>query len=126
MSLTVGDLYCGAGGFAEGFRQAGFRVKWAIDSSPDAARTFKKNHPETDVMCEDLLSLNPRRLSKVDTVIGSPPCTDFSLADRGGTGDKAAGMKLVVRFLEIVQTLDPKYWIMENVPNLLPHLNEAL
>src|SRR3989475_323043 len=103
MTLTVGDLFCGAGGFAEGFRQAGFRIKWAVDSSPEASMTFKKNHPGTEVLCEDLTALNPRDLSRVDAVIGSPPCTQFSLANRGGNGDAAGGMNLVTRFLEIIR-----------------------
>jgi DNA (cytosine-5)-methyltransferase 1 len=126
MTLTVGDLYCGAGGFAEGFRQAGFRIKWAIDNSPESAMTFKKNHPGTDVLCEDLTTFDPRRLGRVDAVIGSPPCTQFSLANRGGNGDTAGGMNFVIRFLEAIRELRPKYWIMENVPNLLPHLEALL
>ena len=42
MSLTVGDLFAGAGGFAEGFRQAGCRIEWAVDNWEAAAKTFEK------------------------------------------------------------------------------------
>jgi DNA (cytosine-5)-methyltransferase 1 len=54
----------------------------------------------------------------VDVIIGSPPCTQFSPANRGGNGDKEQGLALARRFFEIVQRLKPRYWILENVPAL--------
>lgn len=126
MKLTVGDMFCGAGGFAEGFRQAGFRIAWAVDNWKSAVRTFKKNHRTTRVIPEDVMELNLGALEPVDVLIGSPPCTHFSLANRGGNGDRAAGMKYVIRFFEAVQVLKPRYWIMENVPNLGPEIEQIL
>lgn len=119
--FTVGDLFCGAGGFAEGFEQAGFRVSWGVDNWHPAAETFQRNHPDATVLETDLLSLDTsdlERLGKVDVLIGSPPCTHFSAANRGGNGDRRAGMRLVRKFLTIVHALEPRYWVMENVPGL--------
>src|SRR5687768_6820796 len=47
MRLTCVDLFCGAGGFSEGFRQAGFQVTAALDNWAPAVLTHEKNHPET-------------------------------------------------------------------------------
>jgi site-specific DNA-cytosine methylase len=124
--LTVGDLFCGAGGFAEGFRQAGFKVVWGVDSWDDATNTLKHNFPESAICTADLLKLDPGDLDPVDVVIGSPPCVHFSPANRGGNGDRNEGMKLVRRFLEFVIALKPRYWVMENVPALLPDLQERM
>jgi DNA (cytosine-5)-methyltransferase 1 len=126
--LTVGDLFCGAGGFSEGFEQAGFRIKWAVDSWEPAAKTFKQNHSTAQVLAEDVMGLSPRRarLSRVDVLIGSPPCVHFSPANRGGNGDRKAGMRLVRRFLWFVATLRPTYWVMENVPALEPEVRAAM
>ncbi len=126
MKLTVGDLFCGAGGFADGFRQAGFEIKWAVDNWKPAVRTFQKNHPETRVIPEDILELQSRKLEPVDILIGSPPCTFFSLANRGGAGDRQAGYRFVERFLELVRDLNPRYWVMENVPQLNVSLQQKL
>ena len=119
--LTVGDLFCGAGGFSEGFRQAGFRVKWAIDNWEPAVTTFRKNFPGTRVPQPRNL-LDERSLDdleRVDVLVGGPPFTHFSLANKGGNGDLKLGLGLVARFLDAVELLKPDYWIMENVPNLL-------
>ncbi|EQD72056.1 DNA (cytosine-5-)-methyltransferase, partial [mine drainage metagenome] len=128
-ALTAGDLFCGAGGFAEGFEQAGFRVAWGVDNWHPAVETFQKNHPRATVLEKDLLSLDPAeltRLGKVDVLIGSPPCTHFSVANKGGNGDRRAGMLLVQRFLTFVQALKPRYWVMENVPGLQKDLDPVV
>jgi DNA (cytosine-5)-methyltransferase 1 len=40
---TVIDIFCGAGGFSEGFRQQGFDVVMGIDSWLPAIETFNHN-----------------------------------------------------------------------------------
>ncbi len=125
MNPTVGDLFAGAGGFAEGFRQAGFRIVWAVDKWEAAARTFDKNLPGRMIRA-DLLKLRMDELAPVDVLVGSPPCTQFSLANRGGNGNRVLGMTYVMHFFEAVRRLRPKYWIMENVPNLFREIEGLL
>ncbi|MDG6912900.1 MAG: DNA cytosine methyltransferase [Nitrososphaerota archaeon] len=117
-ALTVADLFCGAGGFSEGFAQAGFRLKWAVDNWGPAVETYRKNHPGVEVLHGDILKIEPESCPSVDVLIGSPPCVHFSLANRGGNGDREKGLELVNRFLTFVDKLRPRYWVMENVPNL--------
>ncbi len=125
-ALTVGDVFCGAGGFSEGFRQAGFEMRWALDLWPPAVETFRKNHPTSKVVHADIRKIAAADLEPVDVLIGSPPCTHFSLANRGGGGDKEAGLELVWEFLRLVRDLGPRYWVMENVPHLQRTLEEFL
>ena len=124
--LTVGDLFCGAGGFAEGFRQAGFSIVWGVDLWPPAVETFSQNFPEAKVLKADVAYLDASNLPAVDVLIGSPPCVHFSAANRGGNGNRAEGMRLVRSFLKIAMKLRPRYWLMENVPGLLGDLSEAI
>jgi DNA (cytosine-5)-methyltransferase 1 len=120
-------LFCGAGGFSEGFRQAGFDIVCAVDHAPKACETYSMNHPSTEVIQEDVMDLEAGDLpSDVDVLIGSPPCTEFSLANNGGSGDVDEGMRFVHRFLHFVDALEPRYWIMENVPPLKDHLPEEV
>jgi len=120
--LTVIDLFCGAGGFSEGFRQMGFEVAYAVDNWNPALVAHKENQPEAEVIKADIASLDPHQFPKPDVIIGGPPCTEFSGSNRGGGGDVAVGMKLVLSFFRFVHVLKPKWWVMENVPRLLQTL----
>jgi hypothetical protein len=46
--FRVLDLYAGAGGFSAGFVGAGgYEIGVAVERDPDAAKTFRANHPDT-------------------------------------------------------------------------------
>src|SRR5665213_951268 len=81
--LTVVDLFAGAGGLSEGFRQAGFSVIAGSDNDPDAAATFRQNFPEAQVITGDIRGpmimeqiLDAARRASV--LVGGPPCQAFS------------------------------------------------
>ena len=120
--LTSADLFSGAGGFTEGFHQAGYEVLASLDNWSPAADTHLRNFPQTEMFHADILEFNPSELPKVDVLVGSPPCTNFSYANKGGHGDIDVGMRLVLRFLRFVHDLKPRYWAMENVPRLAQSL----
>ncbi len=71
------DLFCGAGGFSEGFRQAGFDVVKGIDNWEAAINTYTENG--FDGVVDDIKDCNFNYFKKsVDVVIGSPPCQEWS------------------------------------------------
>ncbi len=126
--VRVLDLFCGAGGFSEGFRQSGFDVVYGIDFWQPACETHALNGlgatDKTDLLkagVDEILDTK-RRLEDehgtIDVVIGSPPCTEFSFAKKGGKGDIEKGMLLVRKHLAFISIFKPKYWLMENVPRL--------
>ena len=41
--IKIAELFCGAGGFAEGAKKAGFEHIWGIDIDKDSCETFKNN-----------------------------------------------------------------------------------
>lgn len=83
--MKVIDLFCGAGGFSEGFKQAGFQVVLAVDLWETALKSHLLNHPECEHWLADIERLDPSRLIgfEADVIIGSPPCTNFSKLKRG-------------------------------------------
>ena len=138
MDLMVIDLFCGAGGFSEGFRQAGFKIIWAVDKWQPAVDTHKENHPDTDTICDDVIriSLLPdiafhSIVPDSDVIIGSPPCTFFSNSNKSGGGDKAKGKELIRAYLRIIarkkfkKNSKLKYWILENVPKVKRHIKNS-
>src|SRR5579864_5104349 len=82
------DLFSGAGGLAEGFRQAGWAILGANDVDAYASETFRLNFPET-VFFEGSISNLRKQLDRLladtglrpgefDCLIGGPPCQSFS------------------------------------------------
>jgi DNA (cytosine-5)-methyltransferase 1 len=123
------DLYSGIGGWTLGFKLAGIPVLSSYEWWKDANRTHNKNfgsdHTERNIRELDLKKDLPEP-GTVDFVVGSPPCTQFSLSNRGGKGDIKDGLIDIRKFLEVVEYLKPKYWAMENVPRVAKILEQKL
>jgi len=116
--VKVIDLFCGAGGSTLGFKLAGFDVILGVDIDEVALSSYNANHPEIETWQLDILDLTADKLPEADIILGSTPCTEFSLAKKVRTCD----MTLTNHFLQIVKSYKPKYWILENVPPIAWHL----
>lgn len=115
--MKVVDLFCGAGGFSQGCVEAGFQIVWAIDNNFLACESFRLNHG--NVVTQDNI-MNILQVPRCDVLIGSPPCPDFSLINMNFKGKP--DLTFVHKFLEIVAKNKPKFWIMENVPQVLKYI----
>jgi len=132
--LTVIDVFCGSGGFSEGFRQQGFTIKLGIDSWKPAIDTFNHNFglkSEVKNVLDFRKSIKEiEALPDTDIIIGSPPCVSFSHSNLSGKADKSSGVLLTKIFLRIVAVKkfkkgsQLKAWYMENVTNSTNYLND--
>jgi site-specific DNA-cytosine methylase len=120
--MKVIDLFCGIGGFSEGFKQAGFEIYLAIDNWELALKSHKVNHPDSNHWLVDIFYLD--KIPECDVIIGSPPCTDFSIAKamQGDRRDPEKGMILIDKMVDLIRKTKPKYWILENVWGLTDSL----
>jgi len=114
MSLTFIDLFCGAGGFSEGLRQAGHECILAVDSWDTALETHKINHPDAEHWCRDVMEIDRDELPNADILIGSPPCQGFSQVNLHR--DKEPDTTLIEKFLELAENYD--IFVGENVPGV--------
>lgn len=123
--LTAIDLFCGAGGLSEGFRQAGFRVLAGQDIDETAGATFSYTHhgakfiggPIQRIQAHDILRTTGLKRGEVDAIIGGPPCQGYSVYNhQRGESDPRAG--LFREYLRIVNGLRPRWLVMENVTGI--------
>jgi len=128
---TVLDLFCGAGGLAEGFRQAGYRILGGVDYFPSAIETFEANLPGAVGVLADLrepdLDDLEKRFSGVDIIVGGPSCQGFStsggLSKSSGRDQSDPRNHLFINYTDIVERLKPSWIVFENVPGLLLYEN---
>lgn len=81
MTLTLTDLFCGAGGSSTGaIAVPGVTVRIASNHWDLAVETHNANHPDTDHLCADLSAVDPRRFPRTDLLWASPECTNHSVA----------------------------------------------
>lgn len=123
MKPTVIDLFAGVGGLSLGFEQAGFHVVLANEYDDEIAAAYRKNHLETKMVVGDITALNLEDTfgvfaGKIDVIIGGPPCQGFSQKGQRKTIHDKRNF-LFKYYVKVVELVRPRYFVMENVPNLL-------
>jgi DNA (cytosine-5)-methyltransferase 1 len=122
--FRVADLFCGAGGLSEGFRQAGCRILVGSDIDPDACATYALNFPEASAVHGDIRETKTRRrftaaaTADVDIIVGGPPCQAFSQMRNHSRLIDDPRNSLYREFVRIIDKLEPQTFAMENVLGL--------
>lgn len=113
------DLFAGLGGFHQAMKALGHQCVFACEIDEDLANLYEKNfglRPYRDIRTLDISSV-----PKHDVLCAGFPCQPFS---------KAGGQKglecpqwgdLIDYVIKILRTHKPRYFIIENVPNLVRH-----
>jgi len=147
--ISIG-LFAGAFGLDLGLEKAGFQTVSVVEIDSDATKTIALNRPHLSesAVPRDIQQINAHSLleeggrvlglgrplcpGEVDLVTGGPPCQPFSTAGkRMSVGDPRGS--LFKDFIRIVEAVQPRYFIMENVRGLIsapirhrPHSNRGL
>ena len=114
------DLFCGCGGFSQGLTDSGYDVRMGIDYDDTILETYRNNFSHKAIN-HDLhdwkgaVNLIKQYVPGCNVIVGSPPCTEFSRAGNQ-IEDKIA--TLTVSFANIVISILPDFFIMENVPDV--------
>lgn len=124
--MTLVDFFSGAGGLTCGLNMAGFHSILGSDIHPTYARTFATNHPNTQVLTNDIRDLSEHDILKLtrlkpgelDLIAGGPPCQGFSINAPIRTLDDQRN-HLFKEYLRIAEILKPKAILIENVPGIV-------
>lgn len=116
------DLFCGIGGFSYGFEMTKhFETILGVDLWDVALSTFKKNHPSTIIIQENISKLNnsffEKYINNTDVIIAGPPCQGFSMSGKRDVFD--VRNSLFHEVIRVVKVVNPKIVVIENVVGLL-------
>lgn len=123
--LTTIDLFAGAGGMSEGFKQAGFNTLFANDHEKPAVATFRRNHADAETSSDDIETLDADAIRQrlglsvgdLDVLIGGPPCQGFSTY--GKRDEEDSRNQLYMHFIRFLGAFQPKAFVIENVTGIL-------
>lgn len=134
--FKVVSTFSGAGGSCLGYRMAGFKVVWANEFIPAAQDTYRANHPNTFLNCENIRDVTASDIiresgipkGEIDLLDGSPPCASFSTAgarerhwgeEKRYSDTKERTDDLFLEFTRLLRDLQPKTFVAENVSGLV-------
>jgi DNA (cytosine-5)-methyltransferase 1 len=136
------SLFSGAMGLDIGLEQAGFSTVAAVEIDKAARETIRLNmqclshkisifNDVTTITEADILAATGLKRGEITLVSGGPPCQPFSTAGKRATLGDPRG-SLFRDFLRLVDGLQPRFFVMENVRGLLsapiahrPHAERA-
>jgi len=143
--FNVLSTFAGGGGSSTGYRLAGGKILAVNEFVPEAQNTYKENYPDTTIVPGDIKKLTGTflmeqagiKVSELDILDGSPPCSAFSMAgsvshgegrthaDAFGKTKKYSDIEgvenvedLFFEFLRVAKDIKPKVIIGENVAGL--------
>jgi len=123
--MKVISTFSGCGGSSLGYKRAGGKIILAVEWDDNAVKTYKKNHPDTNVFHGDIATLSVNKIKKdynikkgeLDILDGSPPCQGFSCSGKRKMEDERN--QLFKEYCRLLQGLQPKVFVMENVSGMV-------
>jgi DNA (cytosine-5)-methyltransferase 3A len=109
------------------FQRAGIPVEkyYASEIDKNAIKITQKNFPDT-IQLGDVTQIDFKQFAgEVDLIMGGSPCQDLSIAgNRAGLlGDRSG---LFYKFVEAIEVIKPKYYLLENNYGMPPEAYEEI
>lgn len=125
------SLFSGCGGLDWGLKEAGFQTVLGLDNDAIAASSFALNFPATPFIQASIGAVDRntllQRIGKnaydIDLLAGGPPCPPFSKSrfyrkEKPRALDDPNGWETINGFLNAVEWLNPRAFLLENVKGL--------
>ena len=129
--LNCVDLFAGAGGFSLAARNAGLRLRLAIENDKHAIATYRdnlcKDLAAPTILEGDISTINAAKAyrdifkdgDQCDLLLGGPPCQGFSAHRINDAGVADERNDLIHTYFDFVRAFSPSVFLMENVPGML-------
>ena len=123
------ELFAGCGGLGYGFHQEGYNIIACNELDSSIAETYKENFTNTNVIVGDITQQSIKtniysnfKDNPCDIILGGPPCVAYSMSGHRDSRDPRG--QLFKEYIEVVKTLQPKVFILENVKGILTMLHD--
>ena len=124
------ELFAGCGGLGYGFHKEGFNIVGCNELEESIGATYKTNFPTTNVIVGNITDSKIKSRiydlfdtkTRCDVIIGGPPCVAYSMAGHRNSRDPRG--QLFNDYVEVVRTLKPKVFVMENVKGILTMMHD--
>jgi DNA (cytosine-5)-methyltransferase 1 len=123
--FNVISSFSGCGGSSLGYILAGGKILLAIEYDDNAYKNYKLNFPNTPIYygdikkisIDEIFDITNLKKFELDILDGSPPCQGFSTAGKRNFNDNRN--QLFIEYCRLLEGLQPKIFIMENVAGLI-------
>ena len=117
--LKVLSLFDGIGGGRLALDKAEIPIDTYYASEVDkyAIAIMQYNYPDT-IQIGDVTKIDFNDYKDVDIIIGGSPCQDLSIAKQNREGLKGEKSRLFWKFVEALEVIKPKYFLLENVASM--------
>lgn len=121
MSITIGSLFDGSGGFPLAGAMCGFRTIWASEVEPYPIAVTRSRLPNMRHL-GDISKINGANIEPVEIITFGSPCQGLSVAGRQeGLNDERSALfmeaiRIIKEMREATNGEYPKWAIWENVP----------
>ena len=126
---NVLELFGGCGGLGYGFHKNSFNIVCCNELEEKIGKTYKTNFPETNVIIGDITQKNIKeeicknfQNINCDVILGGPPCVAYSMSGFRNSRDPRG--QLFRDYVDMVNILKPKMFVMENVKGILTMLHD--
>ena len=131
MTLTLGSLFDGSGGFPLGGVLAGIIPKWAAEIEPFPIRVTTVRFPNMTHL-GNINEISGSEIEPVDIITFGSPCQDMSVAGkREGLGGNRSSLfyeaiRIIKEMREATNGKYPRWAVWENVPYVLKRIRHVM
>lgn len=115
---TFIDLFCGIGGFRLGLEACGLKCVFSSEIDKFSRQTYLANFGEEPH--GDITKIDAKDIPPHDVLCAGFPCQSFSIAGKQLGFDEDRG-QLFYEIIRIAKHHQPRFLLLENVPNILTH-----
>jgi DNA (cytosine-5)-methyltransferase 1 len=120
MTVKIGSLFAGIGGFELGIERAipNSETIWQVEQNPFCQSILSKHWPKAKIY-NDVRDITINNVEPVDVLLGGFPCQDISTAGKQKGVKDGKKSSLWWEMWRIIGDIRPRVVIMENVANII-------